>query len=101
MKKVFLVIALLLLTVGCIKVKLNTKKELVQEEDCQDIVIENNSNMELVIVDGNKKIVIPSNITASISNIEEFSCYNSVCEIQAESNTKKIIINKQGQITTK
>ena len=101
MKKVFLVIALLLLTVGCVKVKLNTTKELVQEEDCQDIVIENNSNMELVIVDGNKKIVIPSNITASISSIEEFSCYNSVCEIQAESNTKKIIINKQGQITTK
>ena len=101
MKKVFLVIALLLLTVGCVKVKLSTTKELVQEEDCQDIVIENNSNMELVIVDGNKKIVIPSNITASISSIEEFSCYNSVCEIQAESNTKKIIINKQGQITTK
>ena len=96
MKKVYLVIALILLTVGCARIKPASKTEEVIET-----TIENNSNMELVIEHNGNTMAVPSNITATVSFENEFVCRNSKSKLTVSPTTKTIVVNQDGRIETK
>ena len=96
MKKVYLVIALILLTVGCARIKPASKAEEVVET-----IIENHSNMELVIEHNGNTIAVPSNITATVSFEDEFVCRNSKSKLTVSPATKTIVVNQDGRIETK
>ena len=96
MKKVYLVIALILLTVGCARIKPASKTEEVIET-----TIENHSNMELVIEHNGNTMAVPSNITATVSFEDEFVCRNSKSKLTVSSTTKTIVVNQDGRIETK
>ena len=96
MKKVYLVIALILLTVGCARIKPASKIEEVIET-----TIENHSNMELVIEHNGNTMAVPSNITATVSFEDEFVCRNSKDKLTVSPTTKTIVVNQDGRIETK
>lgn len=97
MKKIYLVIALILLTVGCARIKPASKVEEVVVET----TIENHSNMELVIEHNGNTIAVPSNITATVSFEDEFVCRNSKSKLTVFPTTKTIVVNQDGRIETK
>ena len=96
MKKIYLVIALVLLTVGCARIKPASKAEEVTET-----TIENNSNMELVIEYNGRTTAVPSHITATVSFEDEFVCRNSKSKLTVSPTTKTIVVNQDGRIETK
>lgn len=96
MKKVYLVIALILLTVGCARIKPASKDEEVIET-----TIENHSNMELVIEHNGNTMAVPSNITATVSFEDEFVCRNSKGKLTVSPTTKTIVVNQDGRIEIK
>lgn len=98
MKKIYLVIviALILLTVGCARIKPASKVEEVVET-----TIENHSNMELVIEHNGNTIAVPSNITATVLFEDEFVCRNSKNKLTVFPTTKTIVVNQDGRIETK
>ena len=96
MKKVYLVIALILLTVGCARIKPASKAEKVIET-----TIENHSNMELVIEHNGNTMAVPSNITATVSFENEFVCRNSKSKLTVSPTTKTIVVNQDGRIEIK
>ena len=96
MKKIYIIIALSLIAVGCARIKTTTS---VSEDS--EITIENNSNMELAIINDGSMLFVPSNMVATVSLDKEFNCKNSRCEIKVPINTKTIIVNQDGEIKTK
>lgn len=96
MKKVYLVIALILLIVGCARIKPASKAE-----EAIETTIENRSNMELVIEHNGNTMAVPSNITATVSFEDEFVCRNSKSKLTVSPTTKTIVVNQDGRIETK
>lgn len=96
MKKAYLIITLVLLVVGCARIKPASKVEEVIET-----TIENHSDMELVIEHNGNTTAVPSNITAIVSFEDEFVCRNSKSKLTVSPATKTIVVNQDGRIETK
>lgn len=96
MKRLYIIIALLFAVTGCSK-----EKTIVKENNDNEIIIENNSNMELAILYNGSRFSIPSNIIITTSFNGAFTCKNSKSEVKVLPNTKTIIINQDGGIETK
>lgn len=96
MKKIYIIIALSLIAVGCARIKTTTSVS-----DSSEITIENNSNMELAIINDGSMLFVPSNMIATVSLDKEFHCKNSKYEIKVPINTKTIIVNQDGEIKTR